>query len=292
MIQIPKIYWNARRTSIGGEIRISPVKKDGYECYAHNQNGHEKEYIYIGAYLSTENYDSVSGSTPQSIVITDRLFTNITEKKGAGYTLYTYHMNTILQILYMLLYKRFDTQYMLGTANSGVNGETDSFGMIAKTSTSNKFLGLQNVCGFNKSIFLAGATYELYPASVSSAQLVKMHLNNTNLGINATYDSSHTPIISDFYYNLSYSSSGYTYFREMSFNTLAPFLPTGDTNASDTTYSCSRFKKTSSSSSSFYNSYLGISNYGTLVGTTICSKAGSDSANHGTLKVSYRLAYI
>ena len=294
MIQFPRIYWKATKTSSGGEIRISPVKKEGYECYAHNQNGNEKEFIYIGAYLSSSSYDSKSGTSPASTVIKDTIFTNITSQKGTGYTLYTYHMNTMLQILFTLLYKTLNTREILGTTNNGTTGETDELGMNGRVDKSNKFLGLQNICGSNRLNFLAGATYQLNVAnSNASNKIVAIHTNDTNVGISASYNGGHTPTNLNYLHAISYGSSSSKSFKTVAWSNSAPFAPSSDPGGSNTTYFCSKFFKNGSNNYSGNSlNYLGFANYETIVGTRTCSIAGDDKSGHSTTQVSYRLAYI
>lgn len=292
MIQFPRIYWNITKTSTGAEVRISPIKKEGYVCYAHNQNGNEKEFIYIGAYLSSSAYDSKTGVTSQSVTMTDKVFTNITNTKGNGYTIYTYHMNTMLQILFTLLYKTLNTREILGTVNTGANGLTDTLGMSGRLTTSNKFLGLQNICG-TKLNFLAGATYELYVSGSSSSDTItNIHTNDTNVGISATYDGGHTKNTLNFKHGMYYSYDSYSYFNKVSWSNSAPFAPTGSYGGSNTTYFCSCFYKLACDTYDYDYSFLGFANYETLIGTKLCSIAGYDSAGHSTSSVSYRLAYI
>ena len=204
-------------------------------------------------------------------------------------------MNTMLQILFTLLYKTLNTREILGITNTGTNGETDSLGMNGRVTTSNKFLGLQNICG-TKPNFLAGAAYELYVSYYASESCVfSIYTNNTNVGISATYDGGYTKNSINFRHNIDYSVNSYTYFNNVSWSNSAPFSPTGYSNGSNTTYFCSSFFKTKSNaynSNDNFTSYLGFANYETLIGTKICSVAGQDPSSHTKTSVSYRLAYI
>ena len=159
MIEISKIgykLWNDgnyQYVSI-----IDDPNKEGYCYYAHSLNNTgDCDKIYIGAYLGHEigsNLYSASAVDPTADTsLID--FRTYAANKGTGYSLLSFYPLTLLQCLYIIIYKNLDSQSALGAgyiyasskANTGsTNNNTFCYGNSSPT-THVKFLGIEDFYG-------------------------------------------------------------------------------------------------------------------------------------------------
>lgn len=167
MVEIPKLGYKI--TTDGTYHYISVTKtpnKEGYCYLAHSKNRPgDCDYIYIGAYLGlnagTEEgsiikyklYSITNSSPTTSETLTN--FRAYATNKGDGYELFSFYPLTLLQCLFLLIYKNIDSQTALGRGYADGPGILDTGAMNSKTfcygSTSYgnnvKFLGIEDFWG-------------------------------------------------------------------------------------------------------------------------------------------------
>lgn len=165
MVEIPKVYWDFEATQKGYKLRISDEKfNKTCDCYAHKVGGVEKDFIYVGAYLghlSNGKIRSISGVTPTSdLNIAD--FRSGAQVNGNGYQIWNWFTMTLIQILFIIAYKNFDSQSALGVgiANTTLRltGGTNTKGFIYGNHNSTEqvcFIGIEDAWG-NLSQYIDG----------------------------------------------------------------------------------------------------------------------------------------
>ena len=159
MVEIPKIgyrLWNDENYQYVS-ITDDP-NKEGYCYYSHSLNNTgDCNKIYIGAYLGHEvgsNLYSASAVDPTADTsLID--FRTYAANRGTGYSLLSFYSLTLLQCLYIIIYKNLDSQSALGAgyiyasskANTGsTNNNTFCYGNSSPT-THVKFLGIEDFYG-------------------------------------------------------------------------------------------------------------------------------------------------
>lgn len=126
MIEIPKTGYKITNANNVLTVQITnDPNKDGF-CYkAHTRaNEGDREKLYIGAFLGS-NKDSklrsISGVSPLSATtLTD--FRTRAKANGTGYDLLAFYPMTLLQCLYLIMFKNLNSQSALG---QGYTGDTD-----------------------------------------------------------------------------------------------------------------------------------------------------------------------
>ena len=163
MIEIPKTGYKISKsgTTLTVQITDDPNKKGfSYKAHTRTEDG-DREKLYIGAFLGSNKGDklrSISGVAPQiETTLTD--FRIHAQANGAGYDLFAFYPMTLLQCLYLIMYKNLDSQtalgmgyvgdenYEFGAKNTGATldkgmsyGSTDSMQQM-------KFLGIEDFWG-------------------------------------------------------------------------------------------------------------------------------------------------
>ena len=160
MVEIPKIGYKMTNDSNYQYIQITNnPNAEGYCYLAHSLDSEgDCDKIYIGAYLAYNSGNklySVSGQTPTvSITLTNSR--TYTQAKGIGYQLLSFYPLTLLQCLYVIIYKNLNSQAALGQgytsasakANTGAtNTNTFCYGSTSSTTTHVKFLGIEDFYG-------------------------------------------------------------------------------------------------------------------------------------------------
>lgn len=159
MVEFPKLYWKFE--TVGSElfIRYSDKKvDDGYKCLAHIRGSEEKDKFYLSAYLAkleNQKLRSLSGKLPTAVEAPWK-FRTYAQANGSGYEQVGFYQITMLQVLYLLLYKNLNSQEVLGrgvTAKDTTNvntGGSDSNSMHYGEQTGtkqNKFCGIEDFYG-------------------------------------------------------------------------------------------------------------------------------------------------
>lgn len=163
MIEIPKTGYKIAKsgTTLTVQITDDPNKKGfSYKAHTRTEDG-DREKLYIGAFLGSNKDNklrSVSGVSPLSMTtLTD--FRTHAKANGAGYDLFAFYPMTLLQCLYLIMYKNLDSQTALGQGYVGDmdweymqknTGATVDKGMSYGTADQMqqmKFLGIEDFWG-------------------------------------------------------------------------------------------------------------------------------------------------
>ena len=123
MIEIPKTGYKISKsgTTLTVQITDDPNKKGfSYKAHTRTEDG-DREKLYIGAFLGSNKDNklrSVSGVAPQiETTLTD--FRIHAQANGAGYDLFAFYPMTLLQCLYLIMYKNLNSQSALGMGYVG-----------------------------------------------------------------------------------------------------------------------------------------------------------------------------
>lgn len=159
MVEIPKIgyrLWNDENYQYVS-VTEDP-NKDGYCYYAHSLEADgDCDKIYYGAYygyINGNNLYSRSGVSPTANTSLTN-FRTYAANRGTGYSLEQFFPRTLLQCLYVIIYKNLDSQTALGQGYTGVStkantGATNSNTFCYGTQDDTihvKFLGIEDFWG-------------------------------------------------------------------------------------------------------------------------------------------------
>lgn len=160
MIEIPKMGYKLERKGSYQYIWITDKPNaDGY-CYkAHSLDKvGDCDKIYIGAYLGWQTESklySLSGKTP-SANRTLGTFRNWAKARGTGYSLLSFYPLTLLQCLYVIIFKNLNSQsalgrgYVDGNSSAATTGSTNAKGMCWGSTNGSQqisFLGIEDFWG-------------------------------------------------------------------------------------------------------------------------------------------------
>ena len=160
MVEFPKIGYKMTNDSNYQYIWITDNPNAEGFCYlAHSLDSEgDCDKIYIGAYLAyTEGLitHSISNHSP-STNLSLEIFRGRTETRGTGYQLLSFYPLTLLQCLYVIIYKNLNSQLMLGqgyvnasaVSNTGsTNTDPFCYGSFSSGTTHVKFLGIEDFYG-------------------------------------------------------------------------------------------------------------------------------------------------
>ena len=164
MVEIPKIGYKFNR--VGNILNIQLTNKPDAEgfCYlAHTRGSTVKDKLYIGAYISRpfsvssfEGFVSCSGRKPTT-GSTSSVYRQYSQANGEGYNTMGFYQLTLLQCMYLIMYKNLNSQTALGRGYTSSNntetiatGGTNAKGMCFGEQTGNlqmKFLGIEDFWG-------------------------------------------------------------------------------------------------------------------------------------------------
>lgn len=163
MIEIPKTGYKISKsgTTLTVQITDDPNKKGfSYKAHTRTEDG-DRDNLYIGAFLgsnSSGKLRSISGVSPLNYTtLTD--FRTYAQANGAGYDLFAFYPMTLLQCLYLIMYKNLNSQAAIGMGYVGDydwmymqknTGATIDKGMSYGTSDEMeqmKFLGIEDFWG-------------------------------------------------------------------------------------------------------------------------------------------------
>ena len=170
MVEIPKIYWSV----VNNKLSISNKKIDStYNCYAHLKDGVEKDFLYVAKYLGSTDPRGKLRSINNGTIIKNLSIQGFREKatlNGDGYRQFYYYLHKLLQILYVMLYKNYDSQTSIGTGKTiSEVGSTNNKGLIYGVSDSScgvSFLGIEDLWGnefqYCDGVFIRDSAYGDY----------------------------------------------------------------------------------------------------------------------------------
>jgi len=159
MIEFPKIYWKFETIGTDLYVRYSDVKIDAsYKCLGHLRGTTEKDKCYISAYMGynlSSELRSLSGKTP-TVSQPIGAFRTLAQANGVGYDQMAFNQLTMLQVLYIVMFKNRDSQaalgrgYVDGNSSATATGGANSKGMFYGETTGkqqNKFCGIEDFYG-------------------------------------------------------------------------------------------------------------------------------------------------
>lgn len=110
MIEFPKFYMKIEKQGAIVKVRMSKEKiDDSYKCLAHmTPEGTEISNLYIGAYLCDSSYRSVVTTSLKRFLLSDAK--NLKQARGERYDIMCIQQLTMIQALFILLFKDLDSQ--------------------------------------------------------------------------------------------------------------------------------------------------------------------------------------
>ena len=169
MVEIPLIGYRLWQEGDFQYVSITAdPNKTGYCYYAHSLDAEKDcDKIYIGAYLGYQTSNKLYSRSGVSPTASTNLinFRTYAKNRGNGYSLTSFFPHTLLQCLYVIVYKNLNSQLALGqgyTSNSnsskkntgGTNSNTFCYGTTSGTQQV-KLFGIEDFYG-NLSQWLDG----------------------------------------------------------------------------------------------------------------------------------------
>ena len=110
MVEFPKFYMKIEKQGTVTKVRMSKEKvDDSYKCLAHmTPEGTEVDKLYIGAYLCEANYKSVVTTSLKKF--NTKNYATVKQTRGERYDIMCFHQLTMIQALFILLFKDLDSQ--------------------------------------------------------------------------------------------------------------------------------------------------------------------------------------
>lgn len=161
MIEIPKIGYKISTEDDILTVKITNdmnKKSEGFCYYAHTRDTEgDRDNLYIGAFLGSlvdNKLRSLSGKSPLHTEYVSELRTKA-NANGSGYDQLAFYPLTLLQCLYLIMYKNLDSQTALGKgyvsgSSLKTTGATIANGMNYGTTSPSqqmKFLGIEDFWG-------------------------------------------------------------------------------------------------------------------------------------------------
>lgn len=159
MVEIPKIGYHLWNDENYQYVSVTEdPNKEGYCYYAHSlETNGDCDKIYYGAYYGYINESNLYSRSGVSPIINTSLtnFRVYAANRGIGYSLESFFSRTLMQCLYVIMYKNLNSQIALGQGltsaiarakTGGTNSQSFCYGT---TSGSNqvKFLGIEDFWG-------------------------------------------------------------------------------------------------------------------------------------------------
>ena len=249
MVEFPKIGYKMTNDSQYQYIWVTDNPNAEGFCYlAHSLDSeNDCDKIYIGAYLGywtsvPARVYSQSDQTPTSNQSLSLLRRDLNTYRGNSYQLLSFYPLTLLQCLYVIIYKNLNSQAALGrgyvnasaaTTTGGTNTKGFCYGNPNSGTEQVKFLGIEDLWG-NLSQWIDGC----YTPSVGN---VKTDYNNFDDPLSYKYST-----------NVGYSTG--MYISKIQGTNNSGFLNKA-TLGSSSTYYCDDFGATSDSFGSFGGEY-------------------------------------
>lgn len=156
VVRIPKFYYKVYdpETSNVWSLSISPIAQTGYELHPAFE---DKDYIYVGRYLTSSAFESKSGKTPLGNSKIADTRTN-SRAKGSNWDMLNIMVWSAIQMLYVVEFADWNSQACIGLGCTGVSsysgtGGTDAMTFHTGRSTSTngngsiQYRGLEDVWG-------------------------------------------------------------------------------------------------------------------------------------------------
>ena len=289
MIEIPLIgykMWNDDTYQYISVTMDPDKEKDGYCYYAHSlDNEKDCDKIYMGAYLGYKDTDNklYSRSDVQPTVrttLTD--FRTYAKNRGTGYSLTSFFPHTLLQCLYVIVYKNLNSQEALGQGyvisestdrknTGGTNSNTFCYGTTSDT---------QQVKLFGMEDFYGNAS-ELLDGFYNTGDTIKTDYRNS---VFTGIDGSAFQFTSTNYLN---NPSFYGTIKKIHGTNTTGFTPKTYASSNNTTYYCDEgdgFK-------SFCSFGGGVGTSPNSIQGIFAIKGNKENIDYSSYKVGARLMY-
>lgn len=130
LVEIPKFWFKWTSTGQKLKLQIATYDAEGFHVSpAHADRGDgkgERDVVYVGRYHCDDNYKSTSGGKPKASMTRANARTGITGL-GQGYYMFDYAMLWTIRMLYLVEYKDWDCQKVIGYG-CGNNSSTEAMG--------------------------------------------------------------------------------------------------------------------------------------------------------------------
>ena len=155
MIEFPRRGLNISTSGNIVSVSLTNNPNDSnFQYLAHKRGNVQKDYFYLGAYVMTNGYKSVSGQSPL-VNVNLTSFIDSTHARGASYEIMAFYQYTYIQALYVLKYGNLNSQQALGQGYVGgssaqTTGATNTKGMCYGSSSTTdrvKLFGLEDFWG-------------------------------------------------------------------------------------------------------------------------------------------------
>lgn len=229
MVEIPKIGYRLWNDENYQYVSITDdLNKEGYCYYAHSLNNTgDCDKIYYGAYYGYVNGNNLYSRSEISPTVKTSLinFRSYAANRGTGYSLESFFPRTLMQCLYVIMYKNLNSQVALGQGltsastkvnTGGTNLQNFCYGTASGTDQV-KFLGIEDFWG-NIYGWLDGVY------SDSSCNILTDYRNSQFTG------SGH-----DFQFNAGQGANNWGYISKILGNNTSGFVP-AEVNGSNSTY--------------------------------------------------------
>ena len=214
-------------------VTANPNKTD-YCYYAHSLDAEKDcDKIYIGAYLgyrSSSKLYSRSGVAPTGNAPLT-YFRTYAKKRGTGYSLTSFFPHTLLQCLYVIVYKNLNSQAALGRGYTGVSTKTKTGGTNSNTFCYGTTSSTQQIKLFGIEDFY-GNLYQWLDGLYATSNSIKTDYRNSvftgDNGNNFQFNTS-CNIPNTYYYNIQ---------EILGTNTTGFIMKTGTDSNSGQNYYC------------------------------------------------------
>lgn len=124
MVEIPRLGYNFNRVGDVLSVQLTNNPNNPDFCYlAHSRGDVVKDKLYVGAYLGCESAGKLRSLSGKSVTGNKKIdaFRAIAQANGKGYDQMAFYPLTLLQCMYLIMYKNLDSQTALGKGYVGDN---------------------------------------------------------------------------------------------------------------------------------------------------------------------------
>lgn len=124
MVEIPRLGYNFNRVGDVLSVQLTNNPNNPDFCYlAHSRGDVVKDKLYVGAYLGCESAGKLRSLSGKSVTKNKKIdaFRAIAQANGKGYDQMAFYPLTLLQCMYLIMYKNLDSQTALGKGYVGDN---------------------------------------------------------------------------------------------------------------------------------------------------------------------------
>lgn len=124
MVKIPKFYYRRYLVSTVEHIQIADKPTEGFSLHPlFNRPSGEKEYVYIGSYLTSSDTRSIAGAAPANN-LTRAEFRTAASAKGEGWSLMDIAAVSAIQMLFLVEFASSDSQKSIGYGHAVSSNST------------------------------------------------------------------------------------------------------------------------------------------------------------------------